>query len=71
MSKIYELAKKIKEAGRIIAEDDINKDYYIDGYMSDDTIIVTSDSGYEAILYRQYIQRLKESLYVLIYEQHS
>ena len=49
MSKIYELAKKIKEAGRIIAEDDINKDYYIDGYMSDDTIIVTSDSGYEAI----------------------
>ena len=43
MSKIYELAKKIKEAGRIIAEDDINKDYYIDGYMSDDTIIVTSD----------------------------
>ena len=27
MSKIYELAKKIKEAGRIIAEDDINKDY--------------------------------------------
>ena len=25
MSKIYELAKKIKEAGRIIAEDDINK----------------------------------------------
>ena len=70
MSKIYELAKKIKEAGRIIAEDDINKDYYIDGYMSDDTIIVTSDSGYEAI-YKQYIQRLKESLYVLIYEQHS
>ena len=62
MSKIYELAKKIKEAGRIIAEDDINKDYYIDGYMSDDTIIVTSDSGYEAI----YI-----GLYVLIYEQHS
>lgn len=51
MSKIYELAKKIKEAGRIIAEDDINKDYYIDGYMSDDTIIVTSDSGYEAIYY--------------------
>ena len=68
MSKIYELAKKIKEAGRIIAEDDINKDYYIDGYMSDDTIIVTSDSGYEAI----YIGSiLKESLYVLIYEQHS
>ena len=49
MSEIYELSKKIKEAGRIIAEDDINKDYYLGGYMSDDTIIVTSDSGYEAI----------------------
>lgn len=49
MSKIYELAKKIKEAGRIIAKDDIDKNYYINGDRSDDTIIVTSDSGYEAI----------------------
>ncbi len=49
MSKIYELAQKIKEAGRIIAKDDIDKDYYINGDRSNDTIIVTSDSGYEAI----------------------
>ena len=49
MSEIYELAKKIKEAGKIIAKDHIYKDYYIDGNRSNETIIVTSDSGYEAI----------------------
>ncbi len=39
--------------------------------MSDDTIIVTSDSGYEAIYIGSIFSDSKESLYVLIYEQHS
>lgn len=48
MSEIYELAKKIKEAGRIIANDDTKRFCNIGG-REEDTIIVSSVSGYEAI----------------------
>lgn len=48
-SQIYLLAKRISKAGKIIAKDSYNKDFYIGGYKERDNIIVTSDSGYEAI----------------------
>lgn len=68
--KIYELAKRIKEAGRIIAKDDIYKDYYIDGNRSDDTIIVTSDSGYEAIYIGNTFSDSKKS-YMCLYTNNA
>lgn len=70
MSEIYELAKKIKEAGRIIAKDHLYKDYYIDGNRSPEAIIVTSDSGYEAI----YIGSVSNSLdngYMCLYTNNT
>lgn len=49
MSKIYELAKKIEEAGRSIAWDDMYYNEYNLSDRSTDTIIVINDRGYEAI----------------------
>lgn len=48
MSKIYELAKKIKEAGKIVANDDTKRFCNIGG-REEDTIIVSSVSDYEVI----------------------
>lgn len=48
--KLTMLAKKIKQAGKKIAEDEINKSYVLDEYEDYGTIIVISDSGFEAIL---------------------
>jgi len=46
--KLQILAEKISKAGKIIAKDSISKDYFLgNGYT--DSIIITSDSGYEAI----------------------
>lgn len=47
--KLYELAKRIKKAGRDIAADHIAKDYHLAGIDVKDGIVITSDSGYEAI----------------------
>jgi len=49
--KIYALAEKISKAGKYIAKDEIGKDYYIgcSDLSFEGGIIVTSDSGYEAI----------------------
>lgn len=43
------LAKRIKRAGKEIAKDHINKDYLLECTYRD-TIIVRSDSGFEAII---------------------
>lgn len=43
------LAKRIKQAGKEIAEDHINKDYLLEGTYRD-SIVVKSDSGFEAII---------------------
>ena len=43
------LAKRIKQAGKEIAYDHINKDYLLECTYRD-TIIVRSDSGFEAII---------------------
>jgi len=48
ISKLQKLAEKISKAGSIISKDRISKDYIIgEGYTN--SIIVRSDSGYEAI----------------------
>lgn len=43
------LAKRIKQAGKEIAEDHINKDYLLEGTYRD-SIVVKSDGGFEAII---------------------
>lgn len=46
--KLQTLAEKISRAGRVISKSNISKDYIVgEGYTG--SIIVTSDSGYEAI----------------------
>lgn len=47
-NELFALAKKISKAGRIISKNHIDKDYIV-GKNSKGSIIVTSDSGYEAI----------------------
>lgn len=48
LEKLEKLAEKISKAGVNISKDNINKDYIIgNGYA--DSIVVRSDSGYEAI----------------------
>lgn len=47
--RIKYLAEQIRSAGRMIAKDNINKDYLLEGRYYD-TIYVPSDSGYESVL---------------------
>lgn len=46
--RIRYLAEQIRSAGRMVAKDNINKDFLLEGRYYD-TIYVTSDSGYESI----------------------
>lgn len=67
--KIFMLAKRISKAGKIIAKDDIDKDYTV-GNVGSGSIIVTSDSGYEAIYIGNIRGRNKDG-YMCLYTNNT
>lgn len=67
--KLNKLAKEIARAGQIIARDEIEKEYNL-GYSLADTIIVKSDSGYEAI-YIGDISKGSTSGYMCLYTNNT
>lgn len=67
--KIEHLAEEISRAGRIIAKDSIAKEYNLGEY-DKDTIIVRSDSGYEAI-YVGNIEGKNKDGYMCLYTNNT
>lgn len=66
--RLLDLARDISRAGKEIAHDDINKEYRI-GY-GRNMIIITSDSGYEAILIGD-VGRLCKDGYMCLYTNNT